>query len=326
MDLRSQADSAPRAIWPAALGALAALLAATMAALLASPAAVLLPAPGALAAKSSAGAAAAPKWSLANGTPAARVQSIARQDQPPAIHAALVLDGSLSMAGEPNQMMQDAALGFLLYLDPERYPERRVAVTEFTHVASRHCDLTNVVDEAAECIRAVGAGGGSAPYLGLEDGLAALRDGRLLAPGGARESIVLLTDGGHASGCEPLMRTADEAEAEGVALFTICLGTECDSACLRNVSSGNGYCYDPDDPSELLAIFNDIARRLVGGLPLTATHVPTPTATHGPTPTATHGMTPTGTHGPTPTPSPTERPEPPPDGSVLFMPRCARFG
>ena len=171
---------------------------------------------------------------------------------------ALVLDASGSMTGDPDRAMKAAAREMVTVLDLPAHPSTRVAVIEFNQLSSTICPFSNDPIATIACIDSIRIGGGTAIDRGLQQAAAELAIGAATRAPGSREIVVLLSDGENNGGCPPVIARADRLKAAGVRIFTICLGTGCDSACMRRVASSARDYYEARDFRGLLAVFSDM--------------------------------------------------------------------
>jgi Mg-chelatase subunit ChlD len=154
-------------------------------------------------------------------------------------HVVLVLDASGSMAGEPQAVLRDVAGDWIATSVPDANPTLRVGVVEFNNEARTLCALTTDVRKLHGCLRRLRAQGGTDIAAGIDEGLRLLRAGRAASPDlpAPREVLVFLTDGENNAGCGPVAEASTRAAAEDVRRLGVCLGTSCDSMCLRSASS-----------------------------------------------------------------------------------------
>jgi len=179
------------------------------------------------------------------------------------LHVVLVLDGSGSMAGEKTQQMKAAAGRFVRDLELPGHAGRRIGIVEYNSQARRLCYLTSNENQALGCINRVGANGGTATDLGVLEGLRVLEEGRPPGPSAAVEAMIVLADGASQTGCPPVLNATRQARDEGVTLFSICLGPDCDQQCMRMAARSPRYYY-VGNPNYLYAALGDIASMLVG--------------------------------------------------------------
>ncbi len=171
-------------------------------------------------------------------------------------HIVLVLDASGSMQGLPNRELEKAALNFIASLDLAAHPNIRVGVVSFGGTARRLCPLVAEPERLEECIRQLGASGGTAIDDGLREARKTLKQGREDLPGQRiRESLLLVTDGVNTDGCQPVVTAAELPKSEHVTIRGICLGAGCDLVCMRRVASSPGHVIEAADPQSLDSAF-----------------------------------------------------------------------
>ena len=181
-------------------------------------------------------------------------------------HIVVVADASASMAGEP-QTIQARALRALIADLPLDEGRTRVGLVSVSGEATVHCELTADAAALAACVSAVGATGGSCIDCGLRQGHAVLRRGRGLVDPGTPfvESMVVISDGANAGGCEPLRAEADVVKADRVQLKTVCVGTGCDVACLRQAATAPRHFFEGRLPGQLAHILYVVRQTLMDG-------------------------------------------------------------
>jgi uncharacterized protein YegL len=178
------------------------------------------------------------------------------------LHVVLVLDGSNSMAGQPSRAMKSAAERLVRRLDMETYPSTQVGIVEFDSVAGTRCRLTNDTDRALGCVDRVQASGGTAIDRGIQEGWKVLRQGRSgLDMDRITEVMVLFSDGRNDAGCGPVLNAARKVRGQGVLTIAVCVGADCDEACMRQVASSPRYYFRVENVSDLWSIFDQIRDR-----------------------------------------------------------------
>jgi uncharacterized protein YegL len=178
------------------------------------------------------------------------------------LHVVLVLDASDSMRGSRLQDVKTAAKKSVTALDMTSNPTTMVGVVAFNSMARTICDLTDSETRAHLCIDRVTAGGGTRIDLGIMGGVRVLS-----LPGGSRpvpredvnEVMVIVTDGANNAGCAPVLSAARQARGQGIALATVCIGPDCDAACMRSVASSPRLAYEADAPAEIESALDEIA-------------------------------------------------------------------
>ena len=96
---------------------------------------------------------------------------------------------------------------------------------------------------------------------GLSEGAAALLSSPGRRPGAARV-LVVMTDGIHNTGLDPLV-AANAAAAAGIMIFTVTFSDEANQTSMQQVAAiGNGRHYHATNAAQLSAVFRDIASSL----------------------------------------------------------------
>lgn len=170
------------------------------------------------------------------------------------IDVALVLDASVSMAGEKIAAARAAAHAFAGIV---ALPEDRIAVIAFNEAATSLVGLTGdraAIDAAIDRIAL-------APGTRIDAGLATAR-AELEGPAGRRDAtrvVVLLTDGRQESGAEVAQAEAAAARAAGLRIFTVGLGADVDAAFLEDLAGTTGRYYHAPAPQDLAGIYAELA-------------------------------------------------------------------
>jgi hypothetical protein len=146
------------------------------------------------------------------------------------------MDGSGTMASA-RRAVDAAARRFVHDLEVAQ-PSVRVGVVEFNSVAKTLCQLTNP-QWAGACIDRLGSAGGTRIDLGIVEGVKVLLQGlRDSAPRETiRQSLVVVSDGQNNAGCPPVLQAARQAKGLGAGVWTLCTGSGCDVACMRDAAS-----------------------------------------------------------------------------------------
>lgn len=174
------------------------------------------------------------------------------------IYAALVIDRSGSMAGQPLQEARNAASDFVDLMNLIEDGDA-VAVVSFSDSAQLDRGFNSDRAQSVRAIQGISDGGGTDIASGLT--LAAQQFGLNPPPVDARPVIILLSDG--QSDANAASIAADQAKAQGIRVVTIALGGA-DGALLAQLASSPGDFYETSDPASLLNIYGDIAQGLVG--------------------------------------------------------------
>ena len=178
---------------------------------------------------------------------------------------ALVLDRSGSMLSPSDDgtrwdALEEAVLQFLVELN--NTPQRElVAVATYASDGAVNLPLTSNYIQVQSTVAAIEPDGATAIGLGLVNGLISLNDmghGRPLA----KKTIVLMTDGNHNTGTDPV-DVATQAATEGVVVHTITFGSGANQTLMGVVAqSGGGNHWHADDADSLVSIFGHVARTL----------------------------------------------------------------
>ncbi|MEM9187187.1 MAG: vWA domain-containing protein [Planctomycetota bacterium] len=157
------------------------------------------------------------------------------------------------------------------------FPRERVSLVSYSSNVSRSCgggnfryptadtrenltgDYTNISDEMDRFMR-VGIGGSTAIGEGLREGLRAMR-----GPGArpfALKTVVLMTDGRHNTGVEPIV-PARQAARDQITVHTVTFSRGAEQGRMRRVAQETGgQHFHADTAGDLRAAFREIARTL----------------------------------------------------------------
>jgi Mg-chelatase subunit ChlD len=155
------------------------------------------------------------------------------------MHAVLVLDQSISMAGARMRDLRRAAVAFADALD---LSTSQVAVVAFDAAAHELVGLTHSRDEVRQAVDALYPRFGSDIAAGLLLAGVILQRGRV---GGqpTLETIVLVSDGTNDGGPDEALAVAQRAKADQIAIATIGLGAEADVDLLEQIASTAEWAY-----------------------------------------------------------------------------------
>ncbi len=184
-------------------------------------------------------------------------------NEPFPLHIVLVLDASAFMAGARTQVMKDAAADFVGRLDLPNHPETEIGVVEFHRQARTMTQLTNDERRVISAINRAGARGRSSIELGINEGLKVLLHDR--GRGDVREVhevMIVLSGGANYAGCPPVLEAANKAHGLGVLVVTICLGPDCDTACMRDAATSPRYYYEARDNTHLPVVFDAVRKAI----------------------------------------------------------------
>jgi Mg-chelatase subunit ChlD len=174
------------------------------------------------------------------------------------LHIVLVLDASGSMAGQKNADLKKAIKNMIRDLRLEDFPQIQMGIVKFNTAATTLCQLTNDSGRLSACANKVDANGGTAIDRGIIEGLRVLTRGRPRGGGEVREIMVVLSDGGNNLGCSPVLQAASSAKGQGVLIMAVCVGNDCDAACMRQVASSPRYFYQVQDSGAIVQAFKKI--------------------------------------------------------------------
>jgi hypothetical protein len=123
-----------------------------------------------------------------------------------------------------------------------------------TYLEKNHAHVSNVV-------HAMSPGGNTAIGRGMEEGIQALL--AAAARPFAEKTMVVMTDGMHNSGIDPVTVAQDLMNNYPLSIHTVTLGGGADQNRMREVAAiGGGRHYHADQGNELVAIFEEIANNL----------------------------------------------------------------
>jgi Mg-chelatase subunit ChlD len=69
---------------------------------------------------------------------------------------------------------------------------------------------------------------------------------------------VVLSDGQNNAGCQPVLQAAGQAKSQGILMMTVCVGSDCDAACMRQAASSARYFFQIDNAGGLATAFAKI--------------------------------------------------------------------
>lgn len=175
------------------------------------------------------------------------------------VDVCLVLDRSGSMRGQKLVDLQ-AAVQVFLYELRQTTSDEQVALASYSSSATLDQNLTTDYSPITSDVNAFEARGmtaiGRALYAGI-NGVTGSSSRNLSIP-----IIVLMTDGNHNTGVEPIV-AAREAAAEGITVHTITFGSGADIARMTAVADETGgRHYHATGGAELAEVFRTIAKTL----------------------------------------------------------------
>lgn len=170
------------------------------------------------------------------------------------VDVVLLVDASLSMAGESMAAARRAAKAFVGELDPER---DQAAVIGFNAAPRVAVGLSRDRAALAAAIDGLQPAAGTRMDLALREAIDLLQVSPSRRPDN-RPVVILLTDGVHEGSGEDVVREAERGRRQGMRLYAIRLGTAASEALLRRVADRDGY-HEAPGPADLERIYRAIA-------------------------------------------------------------------
>ena len=172
---------------------------------------------------------------------------------------ALVLDRSGSMRGQKIADLKVAVRAFLNELQ-STLPDEQVGLASYSTTSRIDHDLSKNFGAVGTTADGFNASGFTAIGLALRDGISVVT-----GPGSrpfAVPTIVLMTDGRHNTGVEPIV-PARVAARQNIVVHTVTFGGNADLRRMRDVARvTNGKHFHADNGTDLVAVFREIARTL----------------------------------------------------------------
>lgn len=114
--------------------------------------------------------------------------------------------------------------------------------------------MTSINDQSVGGMTAIG--------LGLEDGIAGVRDPAYARPNAAK-TIVLMTDGVHNTGVDPEGVAQTAHDTYGITVHTVTFSSGANQTHMQSVATkGGGKHWHADDQGQLISVFEEIANNL----------------------------------------------------------------
>lgn len=168
----------------------------------------------------------------------------------------LVMDVSTSMDDEDKLLAaQQAALHFIANVD---LSADQVAVVAFSDTAITVQGFTQCAEIARQAIGGLSTIDGTDIAAGLSEAVQVL-NGPARRPS-ATANIVLLSDG--QSDWATAQQIADQAKSQGIAIYTISLGSDADQALMRSLASSPSHHYHAPAAEDLAKIYEAIRVRI----------------------------------------------------------------
>jgi hypothetical protein len=187
--------------------------------------------------------------------------------QPTALHVVLVLDNTSVMQDPLMTDMRAGGHAFADAMNLNDNPRTKIGVVSYGSIATQLCELTNNAGRVHSCVNRVGPGSGGARLdLALEQAFRVLIRGRHDAVDREMlvEVIVVVPAAPNATGCPPVLRAAVQAKGQGVKIYAVCLGPDCDPACIVDVPTSRAQFFNVPTPAQSPAILRGIAAEIRG--------------------------------------------------------------
>ena len=170
------------------------------------------------------------------------------------IGVALVLDGSVGMAGEKNSRAKSLAHAFIDLMDGVM---DEATVTLFNDLPVTYQQMTTIKPMLHSAIDALGANGGSGLYDALYLSVIEVAF-NTQNPGRA---VILMTDSRNDSSYRRLDEVLDAAKRNRIPIHVIRMGDQSDSTELRLIATETGGWYYPEPPNagQLAALYAELA-------------------------------------------------------------------
>jgi Flp pilus assembly protein TadG len=167
---------------------------------------------------------------------------------------ALVLDESGSMDGQPWTDLSTAVDAFLTALDGT--PQNELVSLETFDDSGHHREsLTSDYNKVRDEMDHITPDGMTAIGEGMEKGIESLSKVNRLAA----KAIVVMTDGIHNTGVDPVV-VAQDARAAGITVYTVTFGDSADQTMMQNVAAtGGGRHWHAPTGADLIDVFQEIA-------------------------------------------------------------------
>lgn len=155
----------------------------------------------------------------------------------------------------------DAVDTFLDVLETTDQNEK-VSLATYSSWASLDLNLVSDYDLIRTELESVNPSGSTAIGYGLQTGLPSLLDNSFARPFAAK-TIIVMTDGIHNYGTDPVTVAEDIVEDYNVTIHTVTFGSGADQARMEEVAQiGGGTHYHAETGAELIEVFEEIANNL----------------------------------------------------------------
>lgn len=156
--------------------------------------------------------------------------------------------------------LQDAVDAFLAVLDDTPQSEQ-VGVASYSTTGSRDSWLDEDFDTSRNAIDGLSATGATAIGLGMREGIKHF-DNAAARPF-ASKTMVVMTDGNHNEGEDPVDAAEDFAGTYNLTIHTVTFGSDANETHMLDVANAcNGKHYHAETGAQLTAVFQEIANNL----------------------------------------------------------------
>ena len=142
--------------------------------------------------------------------------------------------------------------------------EEKIALVSYSSDVAREIDLTEDYSQISAACNAISNsfyGGATNIGGGIQDGLIAVTHPKFARPW-AENAIVLMSDGNHNTGSDPILAAQNAADQQ-VPIFTVSFSAEANTALMQQIADTTGGThYLATNAQELEDAFREIARRL----------------------------------------------------------------
>ena len=184
------------------------------------------------------------------------------------VDVALVIDASSSMSapsapGRGKTKLAAAIAAAGAFLDLLALDVRdQAAILSFNRDAWLHSELTSDRGRLNAALAEVRLGQQTRLDRAVDEGAKALQDTTLQDPGNASVLIVLTDGRANPVPVENAIDRAREVKGEGITIFTIGLGTDLETAALRDIASTDAHYFHAPSSDDLADIYGQVAQKL----------------------------------------------------------------
>lgn len=160
------------------------------------------------------------------------------------LHIIYVIDDSSDMDSREGRDVRHEVQQAMLDFIPNERTDLRVGVVGYNTRPTVRCALTRDTRAAARCFNRLAARGQAHPDAGITAALALLTRARHLAtPGDVIREVVILVahQPQRTSQCSRARSAMSRLKDQGVLVISVCGGTDCDAACIRDLATSPRY-------------------------------------------------------------------------------------